>query len=85
LSQASPALIRILQVIEFIGHHMGQMSHFLLKIHILLGLSWEELRAMFYSLRTLLGEDQYRFIEDMSIVALDPILSPVSSESILWM
>jgi hypothetical protein len=46
------------------------------KIHILLDFSWDELRLVFCSLRSLVGNEGEELIRNMPIVALDMALSP---------
>ncbi|KAJ7323329.1 hypothetical protein DFH08DRAFT_1085498 [Mycena albidolilacea] len=97
LSQASPSLIRILQAMILIQlhdrkkassyfHGVKHMIHKLLfTIHIMLDLSWDELRTMICSLRPLIGNRaEWRFIKILSIVASDSTLFPPQFDSILW-
>jgi hypothetical protein len=60
LSQISPQLIRILYARRVLPDIFGAQEHCLLKIHVLLGLSWEELRAVICPLREILGDDSAR-------------------------
>ncbi|KAJ7207689.1 hypothetical protein C8J57DRAFT_1258075 [Mycena rebaudengoi] len=71
LSQASPSLIRILQVISFIRDRQGLSEKLLLKFYSLLDISWEELRTAICSLRPLNGDDGEELINEAAIVALD--------------
>ncbi|KAJ7737215.1 hypothetical protein B0H14DRAFT_497334 [Mycena olivaceomarginata] len=93
LLQASPSLIRILQAVFLIqppptDHDiypevMHTKETFLCKIHMMLNISWGELRTVLCSLRPLIhGGEQ--LIKTMLIVALDPTLFPPCFDSILW-
>jgi hypothetical protein len=79
LLQASFSLIRILQAIRFIQFGL------LFKLHFLLDFSWDELRTMICSLRslTVCEEEERGFIRNVSVVALDPILFPVPFDLIM--
>jgi len=89
LSQASPSLVRILPAMfltdgSLAGVYYTYQKNFLFKIHMMLDVSWDELRTVVCSLRPLIGDRaEKRFIRIMSIVALDPTLSPPRFDSIL--
>jgi hypothetical protein len=55
LSRASPQLMRILYAYRVSIDYSPR--HFLFRIHILLGLSWDELRAAISSLRTIIPDN----------------------------
>jgi hypothetical protein len=48
----------------------------MLKIHILLDFSWDELRIVFCSLRSLIDQKREGLIRNVPIVALDMAFSP---------
>jgi hypothetical protein len=85
LSQVSPSLLRILQIIKFItypAYHLYYPSQTLIsKIHVLLDFSWDELRMAFCSLRSLILHEGEELIRIMPIVALDMVISPAH---LLW-
>ncbi|KAJ6482451.1 hypothetical protein C8R45DRAFT_1001497 [Mycena sanguinolenta] len=54
LSQVSPSLVRILQAGSLIGNH--QLQGLLFEIHLLLDVSWDELRTTICSLRSFTDE-----------------------------
>jgi hypothetical protein len=92
LSEASPSLIRILQAV-FLTFHPGHVygsnvytrEESLSKIHTRLDVSWDELRTVICSVRPLIGDKpKQRFIQIMSIVALDQTLFPSHFDSLLW-
>jgi hypothetical protein len=76
LSQVSPSLTRILQLIKF-----NMYIPLIFNIHIQLDFSWDELRMAFCSLRSLVGDEGEGIIRSMPIVALDMTLSPAH---LLW-
>jgi hypothetical protein len=82
LSQASPSLMRVLQVIKFI-QLPPEDPLALLKIHFLLDFSWNKLRTVICSLRPLIGDKGDGLLKKLLIVALDPTLFPVLFNSIM--
>ncbi|KAF7369296.1 hypothetical protein MVEN_00257400 [Mycena venus] len=80
LSQALPTLVKILQAVESIPL---DGSSVLFKIHILLDLSWEELKTAICPLQSLAVHDREGCTTEPS-VALNPTLFPAHLDSILW-
>jgi hypothetical protein len=80
LSQASPSLIRILQVIRVIT----PSDINLLRIHFLLDFSWDELIMAICSLRSFIHDKEEGLLTKLMIVALDLTLFPVPFDMIMW-
>jgi hypothetical protein len=78
LLQASPALITILQAINFI---QDRKSLLLLKIHLLLDFSWSELRIEICFLHLFTGHGW--FIANLFTIAQAPTLFPAPFDSIM--
>jgi hypothetical protein len=83
LSQASPSLIRILQAIRFIPWDGLIPSGYLFKIHFRLDFSWNELRTVISSLRSLIHDEGEELMRKLLIVSLDPTLFPVHFDLIM--
>jgi hypothetical protein len=57
MSQMSPQLIRILYIYKVYPHNRFGVHSLLVRIHLIMGISWDELRAAICPLREILGED----------------------------
>ena len=58
----------------------------MIEIHFLLEFSWDKLRTVICSLRTLVDKEELEAepIKNMWIVANDPTVFPVQFESMVW-
>jgi hypothetical protein len=84
LSQAPPALIRILHAYRCCNTQYLNMAH-LSRIHILLNLSWVELRAAILPVHTIIGRDKAALGNLLIRSTLAPdLLGQYHLDSVLW-
>jgi hypothetical protein len=84
LSQAPPAFIRILHAYRCCNTQYLNKAH-LSRIHILLNLSWAELRAVILPVCTIIGRDKAALCNLLIQSTLAPdLLGGYHMDSVLW-
>ncbi|KAJ6568472.1 hypothetical protein B0H19DRAFT_1133357 [Mycena capillaripes] len=82
LAQTSSQLIRILTAYRLLAVDRHYIVGNLFRIHVFLGVSWEELRAAICPLRNLLGDDEARLRQVVKAVTSGRSFGQVNSNSL---
>jgi hypothetical protein len=81
----SPQLIRILRTCRVIQYkRFFSFSHPLLRIHLQLGISWDEIRTAICLLRPIIGESREALKEIMTLAWRQTLIPDVDLQSIQW-